>query len=286
MRLSDSDRLWKTLRIWLCCGMVRPRRPPRLWPRLRPALLALCLGACWQLAPATPARELTACISDLAFAPVSYPDREGRHQYLLREAAERLGLRIRFAVEPRQRCVESVAAGRYDWLAAAVDTPSLRARLAYPMNGQQVDVRRALTQLQVVFLAPVGGAASWDGQRLSGLRGPLLYRNGHLAARDWAAERGVEAFASVATVNMARMLLAGRAGLALLAGNEADALLAQPEFAGRLQRLQPPVFEAVLFAVASPAYLQTHRDEAEALWTAMSQQRQSAEFRRIERRFD
>jgi len=263
-----------------------PHALPKRWTRLRPALLALGLWVAWQAAPASPARELTACVPDVALPPVSYPDREGRHQYLLREAAEGLALRIRFVVEPRQRCVESVAAGRYDWLISATDTPSLRARLAFPMSGQQIDVKRALTQLVVTFLAPVDGTARWDGKQLSGLHGPLLYRNGQLRGRDWATAHGVEHAATFNALSMARMLLAGRAGLGILTDKEADALLAQPEFAGRLKRLEPVVMEVAVFALASPAYVRAHGDEAEAIWTAMAQGRRSAEFRRIERRFD
>ncbi|TWC30557.1 hypothetical protein FBY03_12347 [Pseudomonas sp. SJZ079] len=54
---------------------------------------------------------LSVCISDEAFPPFTFPDREGSSQQLIRQAAERQGWRVNFVPQPWRRCLAGVDGG-------------------------------------------------------------------------------------------------------------------------------------------------------------------------------
>ena len=215
-------------------------------------------------------RELRACVSNEAFPPFTYPDREGLLQYLLRHAVEAQGMRIRFIVEPRARCLYNLKAGRYEWLPFAVDTPTLRELSTFPMRNGAVDLNYQLGSSSLFVVTPLHSEVRWDGHRLLAVQGPLLYRRGAAVMLDWIATHPQASEPVNSALIAVKMMLAGRSNAALIGQSQIDELHRQhPELAAQLMVLRPAVDTKLIFTSASNAYASQHPEEAMAIWDEM-----------------
>jgi len=231
--------------------------------------------------------ELRACISEQAFPPFNYPDREGLLQHLLRRAVEAQGLRIRFVIEPRARCLYNLDAGHYQWLPFATYTPSLIGIMVFPMRDGVLDLSRQLAATSAWFITPLHSSLRWDGARLTGQQGPLLYRRGSVSVQDWAKGLQLTAEPAQSGLLIANMLLAGRSNAAILSQSQIDDLRQHsPELIAQLRVLKPVAAKAAIFATTSKAYARDHAQQAEAIWDEMLRLQHSPEYLELQQQLE
>ena len=75
----------------------------------------LLLGLC-PPAPAA-AEALRICVSDREYPPLTFPDRDGQAQYLIRRAAAQAGRRVEFVALPWRRCLQAAISGDLEGVA-------------------------------------------------------------------------------------------------------------------------------------------------------------------------
>lgn len=238
-------------------------------------LRLLCLLAC--LVAPVQAATLVVCVSDEAFPPFTFPNREGDSQRLIRSAVERQGWQLEFIALPWRRCLAGVEQGLFGAIAGAAATPEYLDFMVFPQCSGQPDPRRALGITRLVVYRPAGDVAAWDGQGFSGLTRPVLYLSGRTTLKVLLEGLGVPAVDTARTsTQLAHMLLRGRGSLAIDHDYQVELLLAEPEFRGRLEVLPVPLGEAPIFLAVGRQLYQRHSRQIEAIWDEIGVLRRTA----------
>lgn len=231
---------------------------------MRPLLLL------WLLPCALRAAPVTLCVDGNDWPPYTLARGEGRLQVLVREAAHEAGLTVRYVALPWRRCMAEVQSGA---LQGAVGQPATawgRERFAFPMRDGEVDPARALVATSLVFLRPAGEAVRWDGRRVVGLRGPVLHSRGYDDAQELLQRHRLPADDGGSSTEInARKLLAGRSNLMVTYREDARRLLADPEFAQRLEVLPRPLGQYRYYLVFNLEYRREHPRTVERWWNAV-----------------
>ena len=225
------------------------------------------------------ARTLEVCISDSGGAPLSYPDREGQGQHLLRMAAAKFGDDVKFVVEPRRRCLDNVERGRYPVLLLASYMPSLQAQFAYPLRDGQIDPSRAVGGIDNYVIKVKGSAVAWDGRSLSGFNRPILVVNGRRTVHDHLLELQLPANDSPAQPeSIAEMLLSERGDAAILTEREWKGLQSEQRLAQRLEPVGPVFHHDDLYCVFNRQFAAENTDHIEKIWNEFAQIRATPEW--------
>jgi polar amino acid transport system substrate-binding protein len=234
-----------------------------------------------------PARTLEVCVSDTGGAPLSYPNREGQGQYLLRVAAARLGDEVKFIVEPRRRCLDNVEHGRYQVLLLASYTPE-HEHFAFPMmRDGQLDATRAIGGIDNYVIKVKGSTVTWDGRTLGGFNHPILVMNGRRTVHDHLLELQLPANDSPNhPESIAEMLLSERGDAAILTEREWKALQADPRVAQHLEALTPPFLHDDLYCVFNRQFAAENADYVETVWSEFEQIRATREWALFLRTFE
>ncbi len=227
------------------------------------ALLLACPGA-------GRAADLLLCVDSNEWAPYTYPDREGSVQRLLRLAGQRAGHKVEFVARPWTRCEREVELGQLQGAVGASSTPQALQRLAFPRRGGEVDSSRALVTTPMVLLRRVGSTVQWDGRRITGLQGPVLYVMGYDDVEHRLQALGIPSDGGGSTNEMnARKLLAGRGDLLVTYEHDAQRLMRLAPFAGRLERLPQAFGQYHYYLAVNVEFYEQHRQAMERLWDAV-----------------
>ncbi|NRF69262.1 hypothetical protein HLB44_19885 [Aquincola sp. S2] len=251
---------------------------------MKPAVVPRLLlgGSLLCLAMACPARTIKVCIPANPFPPLTFPDREGQGQWLVRKAVERQGDAVEFEAVPWVRCTDGVAAGTYDVAMPPSAHAAFLPTMAFPMAAGQVDQGRAVGSVTLVALRRVGSRAYWDGTSFSGLTTPVMFNKGVVTVREKLARLGVPGDEGAsANESLLNKLLLGRGEILVLNAQQAAEEVASDEFRGKLEILPTPFLSFTLhaafnrkFQAAQPAYV-------EAIWTEIGRLRASPEWSRV-----
>jgi polar amino acid transport system substrate-binding protein len=240
------------------------------------AVCTVVLLAAW--ASAQCAEPIRICITDIAYPPYLYPDREGSIQWLVRQAALHTGLRADFAPMPIKRCIAQIAAGQMDARIAGSSAVT-RAGLRFPMKDGVTDAGRALGSAREMLFRLKNSPVEWDGRQMEHVTGPVLMQPGFPTTELLLKRFGVQIDSGGKTLeaNLGK-LLAGRGQLAIGFEFYAAGVLARPEFSGKIEMLPIPIHEAGYYLAFSPAYYAAHGADVERLWAACAEVRHGAEY--------
>jgi len=229
------------------------------------------------------ARTITVCIPSNPFPPLTFADREGQGQWLVRKAMERQGDSVRFESVPWKRCTEGVVAGAYE--AAMPPSAIFLPQMAFPMAGGEADSRKSVGTVTMSVLRRVGSAATWDGKAFSSLNTPVLHNKNIVSVREKLARLGV-AGDEGAHVNesLLRKLLAGRGELLVMNEQAAIEELAHPDYKGQLEILPAPFLSFTLYVAFNREFHAANTAWVEAIWTEIGRLRASPEWDRIARK--
>jgi hypothetical protein len=244
-------------------------------PLLR--LLVLGLGLLALQAGAVDSVEtLNLCITSEPHPPFSDPRKETPIQQRIRTAAATQGFAVAYHVLPWRRCMQKAHGGQMDGAVGLGAHSALAEGMLQPLQDGEPDKRRALGYMPFVLVRRTGERVDWDGQRLHHLEGPVLIIGLVDQIKYELNQRGI-AFRDSARgpFELARMLLAGRGNLALDTQGRVNKVLAQPEFAGRLEVLEKPMGGSLGMLVIAPPRYKRDPQRIEALWDEYARLREA-----------
>jgi polar amino acid transport system substrate-binding protein len=244
-------------------------------------LWLLGLGAVTPLA--AQADRLRICVSDHAYPPLTFPHRDGQAQYLIRRAVGEVGWQLEFVVLPWRRCLKAVTQGDLDGAATVADTAENRSKLAMPLRRGMAHAARSVGEVVAVVIRRRDSQTEWNGKVFSALRTPVIHEAGISAFSERLAELGYRGLDSAhSPEQLMRMLLMGRADVALGLEPRVSELLRQPEFAG-LQRLPLPFMRSNTYLAFNKALYAEQREHLDRIWVAIERIRHSAEWPELAR---
>lgn len=220
------------------------------------------------------ARTLTVCVSQNPVPPLTYPDRDGTAQTLVRRAVALQGDSVQFVTAPWMRCRMGLKNGDYDGALPLAPAIQNLEDFAFPVKTGALDAGRGVGDFTVRVLRRTGTPVRWDGVAFANLRTPVMALPGQAIARDKLRVLGAAEDATTPHAqSILRKLVAGRAEVAVLPAGFVQQELALPEFRDAVEVLPQPL-------LSSPSFLGFNRDfqrrEAayvEAVWAAMGQLR-------------
>ena len=242
-----------------------------------------CLFGLAGTAPVAAEQPLRICVSDHAYPPLTFPYRDGRAQYLIRRAAGEAGWQVEFVVLPWRRCLKAVTLGDLHGVATVADTPDNRSKLAMPLRRGRANSARSVGEVVAVVIRRRGSRVEWDGVSFRGLRTPVIHEAGISAFSARLAELGQAGLDSAnSPEQLMRMLLMGRAEVALGLEPRVSELLRQPQFAV-LERLPQQFMCSNTYLAFNKALYAEQRARLDQVWQAIERIRRSPQWPRLAR---
>lgn len=217
------------------------------------------------------ARNLTICISQNPVPPLTYPDKEGEAQTLVRLAVERLGDTVNFVPLPWVRCRLSVKAGTYFAALPLAATPTNLTDFSFPMRNGYVDKTRNTGSMVIGVVRRIGSPIGWDGTAFSNLNVPVMVLPGQMSARDKLIELGVAQDAgAVNAESLLRKLVLSRGDVAVLPMGIIDSALKSEEFRESLEVMRAPLATEITFLGFNREFEQAERAYVQSIWMEIS----------------
>ena len=242
------------------------------------SLSALILGA------PLPARaaplDMTVCVFDEPFSPMTFPDGCGQSLELLRRASALQPVAIRQLVAPRSQCMNRLRSGEVDAMLAAF-TPERTAYGAYPMKGAQPDPGRGVGELNFSVSRRQGGTVAWDGQRFIGLGRQPVGAQPDLLHMPMLREMNVVIDDSGSSVDQVFAKLAGRRVAAVVTERAEGRELIARKYRGQIEMLPTPFQKTPIYLMVNKAFYQKHQAQIEAYWQAIAHARHTPGFRQF-----
>jgi polar amino acid transport system substrate-binding protein len=231
-----------------------------------------------QAAPAT----ISLCLEEADVYPWQMKDEKGLHPILLDMVAQKLGIKVDYVVLPWKRCLLYIATGAVAGGFGASYSEDRAQFAEYPMAGNKPDPKRRIRMDSYSLYRLQGSDVNWDGKKFSNLTGPVGAQMGYSIVRD-LKRMGVETEdgAINAEVNM-RKLLVGRVKAIALLTVGGDFLIKQPEFVGKVERVNPPLIEKPYFVIFGKDYYQANSKTVEDFWSMIAAVRNSPEYQKKE----
>jgi polar amino acid transport system substrate-binding protein len=236
---------------------------------------------------ALPASAVTLrlCTDEQSRLPYITPQGTGMADVLIREAARELGITVEFRPAPISRCREEIRVHAMDGFPTVPYSTSVKDFMAFPMHGDEPDPSRAVSHIRALVFRRVGTAATWDGARFTQLTTPVLVPFGSVLLLDRLTQMRVplENTARGLEANFQK-LLAGRAELAVGSEFTGAVLMAQPQYAGKIEALPAPFTDELYYLSVSKRFRDAHGDTMEKLWNTMARIRKSPAYQQALRK--
>ena len=213
-----------------------------------------------------PTPVMKVCIADQDVPPFSYARYESQVQQQLRHAARRHGWELSFSVRPWLRCQVEAMAGKFDALLPMAPGELNLEAFVFPEHQGEPDPALSLGMVRVVAARQQGSSANWDGQHFSGVQGPVLYLQGLNALSEHLARVGIGSTSARTTLDMVRMLLAGRSNLAVDIEPRLRQTLEAMGMHERIQILPDTVLAKRVYLTVSRPFYARHKDLVDGLW--------------------
>lgn len=225
-------------------------------------------------APFCAAQVLRVCIDDQPFPPLTFPDREGQVQYLIRQAASQQGWAVQFLSVPRRRCHAGVASGEYHAAAPVSATTGVLDNMILPELDGSPDAQRSFGVVRAVVFRVRGSQADWDGQRFSGLDKPVLYGSGLLTFKDRLEALKVPSDDSAKSLSQIMTLLViGRGQIAVSTEYQTLAALKEGGLEDRIEVLPVPFMQSAVFLGVGRGFYAANQQVIERIWTTIGELR-------------
>ena len=249
----------------------------------RAAVFALTLS--FLLCCRAGAVTLRLCTMESGIHPFISAAGTGIADQLIRQAAQEIGVAVELHAAPLTRCREEIRTNVADGFPYAPYTPTLAGFYVYPMRGAATDAARAVNNGRSMVFRRVGSKVEWDGQRFSQLATPVLVPFGMVMLQDQlkALDIAIDNSGKTMETNFTK-ILAGRADVAVGTEYHGRELLAQPQFAGRIEELPVPFTEAPYFLVTSRHFYEANPQLMEKLWDAIGRIRRTPAYQALQRK--
>lgn len=242
--------------------------PSRFLRRLLKCLLpALPLTLPLVVAAAeAPLPVLRVCIADEDVPPFTYAHHESQVQQALSRAALNQGWTLSYRVRPWLRCQMEALGGKFDALMPLAPGEQNLEAFVFPGHRRAPNPARALGWVRAVAARKRGSVADWDGQRFSGIQGPVIYLQGLRSLNERLTALDVHSVGTRTSIDMVRMLLAGRGNLAVDIEPRLRQTLTASGAGAQIEILPQTVLKQLVYLAVRPAFYRRHPDLVEALW--------------------
>ncbi|MCV2366538.1 substrate-binding periplasmic protein [Roseateles oligotrophus] len=234
----------------------------------------------WACAGEAPVLQI--CVGDEESYPWHFPDRPGVLIHMMRMVESRVGGKFVIEAKPWRRCLLEAKSG----LVQAVFKSSYSEERAaegavFPMRGGQLDTsKRMLTESYSLFRLK-GARVEWDGKQLSA-DGILGAQTGFSVVAQLKGLGAKVDDGNRQTGANFQKLLKGRVVAVAVQTQVGEAQLAQnPEWAARVERMQPVLVEKPYFLIFSRGFFAEQEDHARLIWAAIEQVRESSEYKEL-----
>lgn len=240
------------------------------------ALALLLLGGSAAQAGDKLLPNIRLCMTDIDVAPWVVSDSSGLINVFLNDLARRLNLSVDYERMPARRCYLELQRGESD----ATLGSYAPERGAYPMLGGQPDARRRIVTMSYSLFRPKGAPLRFDGKRISGASLPIAILQG-TSVGDLIKQMDLQVDDSGRQPEqLFSKVLIGRASAAALLTDSGDLRLKLPEFAGKLERVDPPLTARAYYLILSSHFVERHPALAEQIWDMVAVVRESPAFKK------
>lgn len=226
------------------------------------------------------ALDMTVCVFDQPFSPLTFPDGCGQSLELLRRASALQPVAIRRLLAPRSQCMNRLRSGQVDAMLAAF-TPERTAYGVYPMKGAQPDPGRGVGELSFSVSRRRGGTVGWDGQRFIGLGRQPVGAQPDLLHMPMLREMDIVIDASSSSADQVFAKLAGKRVAAAVTERDEGMELIARKYRGQIEMLPLPFQKTPIYLLVNQTFYQKHQAQVEAYWQAIAQARRTPGFRQF-----
>ncbi|MDE2427301.1 MAG: hypothetical protein KGM99_01140 [Burkholderiales bacterium] len=241
-------------------------------------LTAACLALYASSAGAV--EPIRVCVGLQASPPFLFPNKAGTIQVLISQAADQLGMKVKFEPMPLPKCVEELKAGTIQASAAMGFTANNQTIAVFPLkkNGD-ADPARAVGSARSMIYRAKGNKASWDGTHFSDVKQAVLFPTGNSVFTEKMKALKTPYNDQTATFprNLSKML-AGQGDLVIGFEHEGKLRLEEPEFSGKIEVLPTPFTEAHYYMTFSKKFYAANEAQVENLWNALPKLKTSPEY--------
>ena len=241
----------------------------------------LGMTACLMAAPPAFAADkpttMKVCMVDVEVPPWIVNEGEGLANVFVREVMKRLGVAVSFERMPARRCFLEMQKGESD-MALGSYMPD---RGAFPMAGEQPDTKRRVTTLSYSLYRAKGSAVAFDGKSVTGAGNlPIAVpQGGSVVEMLKQMNLSIDESARLPEQLLHKVVL-GRVSAAATLTESGDMRITAPEFAGKLERVDPPLIARPYYLILSRKFVAANPAFAEQIWDTVPLVRDSAAFRK------
>jgi polar amino acid transport system substrate-binding protein len=225
------------------------------------------------------AQNIKLCHDDADSSPWLIKDGKGMNIVLMEAAAVKAGAKLDIVALPWKRCLAAVEDKSIDG-AIAASYKDERAKFAvYPTAGDKPDESRRLHNEEYSLYRAKGNTVSWDGSKFSNLTGSIGAQRGY-SIIDNIKNSGakVDEGGALPKDNM-KKLVAGQVQAVALTSEEGDQLSKAPEFAGKVDKLTPPLIQKPYYVIFGKDFYSKNQKVVENVWSNIATIRESKDYK-------
>jgi polar amino acid transport system substrate-binding protein len=223
-------------------------------------------------------QTLRLCNDEADSSPWIVKNEKGLNIVLMEEAASRVGIKLDIQPLPWRRCMLAVQEKAVDGAIAASFNEERTAFAHYPTLAKKLDISRRLHTDEYSLYQSKGGKLTWNGSAFSHLHGAIGAQRGYSVVGDLKKLGAQVEEGGTFPIDNMRKLITGQVQAVALTTQEGDALLAHPDFAGKIEKITPQLVQKHYFTIIGKDYYQSNTKTVEALWSAMATIRESKAY--------
>lgn len=208
-------------------------------------------------------------------------DRPGYRAELLQQAAKQCKAKVVFTLAPWQRALYMVEHGDADGAFASSYSAERTVYGVYPMKDGVPDTTKAVKGYSYSLFVHSGSALTWDGKTVRGQEKQVVVERGGVGA-EVARAVGLEPVEIGTTDKLVRMVAEKRvAGLVGISSNIRAELKGNPELAGRIKELTPPLEAKFGYVMFSKSFYAERKELVECFWNAIGKLRTTLAYKEM-----
>lgn len=247
---------------------------------MRLRYLALALASTAIFAADKPA-SMKLCVDSVEVFPWVVEGRDGLNIVQLKMVGAKLGVKFDIVRIPWERCLDEMRQGNMDGAFAASFKPDRLTKGVYPGGGDKPDTTKYMMMDGYTLFRAKGSTIGFDGKTITNLNGGAV-----------GAQQGYSVIDQLKTMNVRvddgtrsaadtlRKLVSGRLGAAALQTLEGENALQQPEFAGKVEKVTPPLIEKPYYLMLSKQFYGKYGDFSKQVWDTVASVRESGEYKK------
>ena len=224
------------------------------------------------------ATTLTIAYEDIDSYPWYVVSGEGVDISLIKMAAKKIGVDVKFIQYPWKRCLHEVQENNVDGIFAASFKKKRMKKGVYPMAGGTYDDSKRLHMGSYSLFTLKDSTLDWDGNDFINMSGKIGVPAGY-SIIEKLKEKGAEIHEARSTLQLLKMLSVGRLqGVVALTPTGDQKLALHPDLAAKIQKINIPLVQKPYFLLLSHSLVKNEPKLARDLWVAIESVRNSQAY--------